>query len=121
MSVCRRMNVHATVFSAEIPWTYSHSTRMPITRGRGFGPSPACHNRPEASTMSHPTTRLSIELPREPSAPLAARTAFDRLETALPRERFEDARLLLSELVTNAVKYGGDGPLRVDVREADGA
>jgi len=71
--------------------------------------------------MAERPPRLSIELPREPTAPRAARAAFERLESEFPRERFEDARLLLSELVTNAVKYGGEGSLRIDVRQVDGA
>ena len=66
-------------------------------------------------------THLEIELPRDPAAARAARAALDRVEDAVAPGRFDDARLLLTELVTNAVKYGGDGSVRVVVRSVDGA
>lgn len=56
---------------------------------------------------------LTLELPRAADAPRDARGALDRFEHGLPPEREEAARLLLTELVTNAVKYGGAGNLRV--------
>jgi anti-sigma regulatory factor (Ser/Thr protein kinase) len=38
----------------------------------------------------------------------------------LPSERLSDAELLLSELVSNAVKYGGDGDISVIFERYDG-
>jgi PAS domain S-box-containing protein len=60
----------------------------------------------------------------EPSAPAAARHALDDLVAgALDEASLENARLLASELVTNAVRHGPSGPsldvcLRVVVRDA---
>jgi anti-sigma regulatory factor (Ser/Thr protein kinase) len=38
----------------------------------------------------------------------------------LPSERLSDAELLLSELVSNAVKYGGQGDISVTFERGDG-
>jgi len=67
------------------------------------------------------TTHLEIELARDCDSPGAARAALAEVAPAIALGRFEDARLLLSELVTNAVKYGGEGSVRVVVRDVDGA
>ena len=56
---------------------------------------------------------LQVELPRDPSAPGRARQAARGLKPLLGEQRVQDVELLLSELVTNAVKYGGRGPVRV--------
>ena len=41
-------------------------------------------------------------------------------EHGLPQQRLCDAELLLSELVSNAVKYGGEGDLSVILERDDG-
>jgi anti-sigma regulatory factor (Ser/Thr protein kinase) len=68
--------------------------------------------------------------PKTPSAAAQARELLARLDGALPDGMFEDARLLLSELVANAVEHGGaagdvevrialgDANLRVEVYDA---
>ena len=56
---------------------------------------------------------LQVKLARDPSAPGRARDAALKLQPVLGAERTADVQLLLSELVTNAVKYGGCGPVRV--------
>lgn len=61
------------------------------------------------------SAELNVELPRSPEAPYLARRAlsdFDGLDAAI----LPDVRLLVSELITNSVKYGGDGPVRLEVR-----
>ena len=58
--------------------------------------------------------RMTLELPREPDTPSRARAALGAIDESLPPEQGSAARLLVTELVTNAVKYGGDGPVRVD-------
>ena len=70
--------------------------------------------------MAGDVRHMSIELPRERTSPGAARAALADVRSIFPPDRFEDAQLLLSELVSNAVKYGGEGNLRVDVRGRDG-
>jgi anti-sigma regulatory factor (Ser/Thr protein kinase) len=58
---------------------------------------------------------MTFELPRDRHAPAVARAALGGFQGALDSERYDATRLLVSELVTNAVKYGGDGPVRVEV------
>jgi anti-sigma regulatory factor (Ser/Thr protein kinase) len=38
-----------------------------------------------------------------------------QLEPSLPEHVLPDLRLLVSELITNGVKYGGDGPVRLEI------
>jgi anti-sigma regulatory factor (Ser/Thr protein kinase) len=57
-----------------------------------------------------PETVLSFE--RTSDAPRDARRQVRELA---PPDRVEDATLLVSELVTNAVKYGPDEPIRLIV------
>jgi len=61
---------------------------------------------------------LTLQLGREVNAPARARTMVRGLKPLLGEERTEDATLLVSELVTNAVKYGsGPVELRVEAGE----
>jgi anti-sigma regulatory factor (Ser/Thr protein kinase) len=62
---------------------------------------------------------LSVELPRTPEAPALARRALEDLNGCLDPARLPDVRLLVSELVTNSVKYGGEGPVRLEVSRKD--
>lgn len=63
---------------------------------------------------------VKLTLERDQKAPARARTMIRGLGPLLGEERAEDATLLVSELVTNAVKYGtGDVELRVEA--ADGS
>jgi anti-sigma regulatory factor (Ser/Thr protein kinase) len=66
------------------------------------------------------TRRLTTELPRVQTSPSAARATLMDFEHGLPSERLSDAELLLSELVSNAVKYGGEGDIRVIFERDDG-
>ena len=64
---------------------------------------------------------LSLELPDRAAAAGAARKALTALNGSLhlvSPERLSDAQLLISEVVTNAVRHGGDGkaPVVVMVR-----
>jgi anti-sigma regulatory factor (Ser/Thr protein kinase) len=59
---------------------------------------------------------LSVELPRTPEAAFLARRALDDLEGRLDENVLPDVRLLVSELITNSVKYGGAGPVRLEVQ-----
>ena len=58
------------------------------------------------------------ELPKSNDAPALARDFIGRLDGSVPRELVDDATLLVSELVSNGVKYGGDGRIMLHV-EAD--
>ena len=56
---------------------------------------------------------LSVELPRTPQAPTLARRALDELNGSLDPNVLPDVRLLVSELITNSVKYGGEGDVQL--------
>ena len=58
---------------------------------------------------------MTLELAREAEAPREARDAVTGFDPGLPEEREQAAQLLISELVTNAVKYGGSGAVRVEL------
>ncbi|MFL5883478.1 MAG: ATP-binding protein, partial [Thermoleophilaceae bacterium] len=47
--------------------------------------------------------------------PFLARQALEDLNRDLDSGRLADVRLLVSELVTNSVKYGGEGPVRLEI------
>ena len=61
---------------------------------------------------------LTLELERDVDAPARARNMMRGLRPLLGEERTEDATLLVSELVTNAVKYGS-GPVELCVEAGD--
>jgi anti-sigma regulatory factor (Ser/Thr protein kinase) len=66
------------------------------------------------------SAQLSVELPRTPEAPYLARRALSDLDGQVDPSVLPDVRLLVSELITNSVKYGGEGPVRLEVRTTDG-
>ena len=57
--------------------------------------------------------RLEVRLARDPESAAAARRALDEISDQLTPRRLEDARLLVSELVTNSIRHAGlpDGEL----------
>jgi len=71
--------------------------------------------------------RYSVRLPHDPDSIPAARRALDPIQEAIPTETWRNARLLVSELVTNSVRHAGgeielvvekdDGNLRVEVAD----
>ena len=61
---------------------------------------------------------LSVELPRTTQAPHLARRALDDLSGSLDPAVLPDVRLLVSELISNSVKYGGEGPVRLEVQSS---
>ena len=64
---------------------------------------------------------VSEEIAKAPTAPAHARRLLDALEGQIPRECLDDARLLVSELVTNAVEHvHAEGVIRVSVECAKG-
>jgi anti-sigma regulatory factor (Ser/Thr protein kinase) len=61
-------------------------------------------------------TELTVELPRNAQAPGLARRALADLEGKVEPSVLPDVRLLVSELITNSVKYGGEGPVRLEIK-----
>ena len=58
---------------------------------------------------------VDVELPSTSAAPAAARGALDQLASALSADRMRDLRLLVSELVTNAVRHAEGAVVRLIV------
>jgi anti-sigma regulatory factor (Ser/Thr protein kinase) len=58
---------------------------------------------------------IDVELASTPSAPAQARGALEQIAGRLSPERMRDVRLLVSELVTNAVRHAGGGGVRLVV------
>jgi anti-sigma regulatory factor (Ser/Thr protein kinase) len=58
---------------------------------------------------------LEHELPKTTDAPAMARDAVRGLEGYVMPELVDDAALLVSEVVSNSVKYGGDGAIRLEI------
>lgn len=56
---------------------------------------------------------LAKDIPRDPHAPAIARRMVDEFESALAAQRAEQARLLISEVVSNAVRHGEGESIRV--------
>jgi anti-sigma regulatory factor (Ser/Thr protein kinase) len=63
---------------------------------------------------------LSIDIPSDIRAPGRARRAVERLRSTVDADVLADLKLLVSELITNSVKYGGEGAVTLNV-EAAGA
>ncbi|HEX8086951.1 MAG TPA: ATP-binding protein [Solirubrobacteraceae bacterium] len=62
---------------------------------------------------------LDVDIPRDTKAPWHARRAVERLGDQIDEDVRPDVMLLVSELVTNSVKYGEDGGLKLQI-EAKG-
>jgi anti-sigma regulatory factor (Ser/Thr protein kinase) len=59
---------------------------------------------------------MSIDIPRDLCAPARARRAIAGLGGRLGADLLPDVTLLVSELVTNSVKYGSEGTLILRAR-----
>ena len=55
------------------------------------------------------STTVSVDIPRDPTAPREARRAVERMGERIAPDIAPDVKLLVSELITNSVKYGGQG------------
>jgi anti-sigma regulatory factor (Ser/Thr protein kinase) len=62
---------------------------------------------------------LSVDIPRDLRAPATARRAIEGLSGSVADDLLPDVKLLVSELVSNSVKYGGEGALRLQI-DTDG-
>ncbi len=56
---------------------------------------------------------ITVEIPRDPRAPANARRAVDDLTGKVAEDVIPDVKLLVSELITNSVKYGGEGAVQL--------
>ncbi len=69
--------------------------------------------------MSAENPRLEVQLVPDVKAPERARRSLDRVESNLNDDLLEDVRLLVNELVTNSVKFGGEGTIELRVIGSD--
>jgi anti-sigma regulatory factor (Ser/Thr protein kinase) len=58
---------------------------------------------------------MAVDISRDHLAPAAARRAVERLAGRVDDDLIPEVRLLVSELVTNSVKYGGEGAIRLAI------
>ena len=58
---------------------------------------------------------LDVDIPRDTKAPWHARRAVEQLGDEIDPELRPDVLLLVSELVTNSVKYGEPGALKLQI------
>ena len=78
-------------------------------------------------TSTHPGSRppplvsstVTFDIPRDAAAPGAARRAIERLDGRIADDIASDVKLLVSELITNSVKYGGQGAVTLTVETDD--
>ena len=63
---------------------------------------------------------LEHRLPKTVEAPALARRVIRGLDGQVPADVVDDASVLVSELVSNGVKYGGEGEITLQL-EADAA
>jgi anti-sigma regulatory factor (Ser/Thr protein kinase) len=63
--------------------------------------------------------QLTVDIERDLSAPASARRAVERFGTSLDPAVVPDVKLLVSELISNSVKYGGDGQVQLILRSDD--
>jgi anti-sigma regulatory factor (Ser/Thr protein kinase) len=64
------------------------------------------------------TVTFAIDIPRDARAPATARRAVERLEGTVDDDLIPEIKLLVSELITNSVKYGGEGAVTLKVDAA---
>ena len=62
---------------------------------------------------------LDVDIPRDDKAPWHARRAVEQLGDQIDPEVRPDVMLLVSELVTNSVKYGDHGALRLQIESKE--
>jgi anti-sigma regulatory factor (Ser/Thr protein kinase) len=61
------------------------------------------------------STILRVDIPSDRRAPSKARSAIASLTGQVDDSMVPDAKLLVSELITNSVKYGSGGPVTLEV------
>ena len=62
---------------------------------------------------------LTFDIDRDFTAPANARRAVEQFGASLDPEVVPDVRLLVSELISNSVKYGGEGRVELILQSED--
>jgi anti-sigma regulatory factor (Ser/Thr protein kinase) len=63
--------------------------------------------------------QVSVDIDRDRTAPAQARRAVEAFGAALDPSVVPDVKLLVSELISNSVKYGRDGEVQLILRSED--
>jgi anti-sigma regulatory factor (Ser/Thr protein kinase) len=63
--------------------------------------------------------QVSFDIERDLTAPINARRAVEAFGTALDSAVVPDVKLLVSELISNSVKYGREGQVQLILRSED--
>ncbi|WCB93589.1 transcriptional regulator [Baekduia alba] len=63
--------------------------------------------------------QLTVDIDRDRTAPASARRAVERFGDTLDPGVVPDVKLLVSELIANAVKYGREGRVQLILRSED--
>jgi anti-sigma regulatory factor (Ser/Thr protein kinase) len=72
--------------------------------------------RPATGRVCLMTDLVDIAIRRDPTAPASARQAVEEFARTIEPTLVPDVKLLVSELITNSVKYGGDGEVHLQMR-----
>jgi anti-sigma regulatory factor (Ser/Thr protein kinase) len=64
-------------------------------------------------------SQVSVDIDRDRTAPAQARRAVEAFGAALDPTVVPDVKLLVSELISNSVKYGRDGGVQLILRSED--
>lgn len=62
---------------------------------------------------------MHIDIPRDIRAPARARRAVEAFADDLPSAAAADVKLMVSELISNSVKYGGAGAISLALRSEE--
>lgn len=62
---------------------------------------------------------VTFDIPRDTQAPGQARRAIERMTGRIAADIVPDVKLLVSELITNSVKYGGQGAVTLKFESDD--
>lgn len=65
------------------------------------------------------SSTVTFDIPRDATAPGNARRAIERLNGRIADDIVTDGKLLASELITNSVKYGGNGEVTLRIETDD--
>jgi anti-sigma regulatory factor (Ser/Thr protein kinase) len=60
--------------------------------------------------------QVTVDIDRDRTAPASARRAVEAFGSSLDPAVVPDVKLLVSELISNSVKYGGDGQVQLILR-----
>jgi anti-sigma regulatory factor (Ser/Thr protein kinase) len=70
-----------------------------------------------ADTLSMDEMQITLDLSADTRAPGNARRLLEELDSVLDEDLLDSVRLLINELVTNSVKFAGEGSIEVRLKD----